>query len=108
MPPALMAATPVGARTTMRLKPSALIWWRKVVFPVPALPVRKMFLFVLRTYWKASSSCGLSMKSILKSHSQVRGQAAASSVLRSHSLAAYLASSESMFAGKSFGKVERT
>src|SRR5215510_6617687 len=62
MPPALMAATPVGAVTTIRLGLSSLIWCRNVVLPVPALPVRKIFLPVLRTYSNARSSWGLETK----------------------------------------------
>src|SRR5438876_1888052 len=62
MPPALMAATPVGAVTTIRLELSTLIWCRNVVLPVPALPVRKIFLLVLRTYSNARSSCWLETK----------------------------------------------
>src|ERR1043166_2546697 len=64
MPPALIAATPVGAVTTIRLGVSSLILWRKVVLPVPAFPVRKTLLLVLRTYSKASSSWGLETKLI--------------------------------------------
>lgn len=40
-PPALMAATPVGATTTVFLAVVRCICLRKVVLPVPALPVRK-------------------------------------------------------------------
>src|SRR5438128_10811040 len=65
MPPALMAATPVGAVTTIRLELSSLIWRRNVVLPVPALPVRKIFLHVWRTYSNASSNWGLETKLIL-------------------------------------------
>ncbi len=62
MPPALMAATPVGAVMTIRLEFSSLIWCRNVVLPVPALPVRKIFLPVLRTYSNARSNWGLETK----------------------------------------------
>ena len=62
MPPALMAATPVGAVTTIRLGFSPLIWCRNEVLPVPALPVRKIFLAVLRTYSNARSSWELETK----------------------------------------------
>jgi len=41
MPPALMAATPVGAATTKFLYVFSQMYFRNVVFPVPALPVRK-------------------------------------------------------------------
>ena len=57
-----MAATPVGATTAIRLRGDALIWCKKVVLPVPALPVRKMFLSVWLTYSNASSSWGLDCK----------------------------------------------
>ena len=45
-PLALIAATPVGATTINLLEHSFLILWRKVVFPVPAFPVRNTFLSV--------------------------------------------------------------
>ena len=45
-PPALMAATPVGAATTMFLDECSTRYFKKVVFPVPALPVRKTLSFV--------------------------------------------------------------
>src|SRR2546423_301259 len=57
-----MAATPVGAVTTIRLGLSSLICCRKVVLPVPALPVRKMIFRVLRTYSNARSSWGFETK----------------------------------------------
>ena len=53
-PPALIAATPVGATTAQRLSQLSTIWRRKVVFPVPALPVRKRLNPVSRTYLSAS------------------------------------------------------
>ena len=40
-PCALSAAIPVGATTTVFLWVALRIWCNKVVFPVPALPVRK-------------------------------------------------------------------
>ena len=40
-PPALIAAIPVGASTIIRFGLSALSFRRKVVLPVPALPVKK-------------------------------------------------------------------
>ena len=45
-PPALSAAIPVGATTTTFLCVVRIISLSKVVFPVPALPVRKIDLFV--------------------------------------------------------------
>ena len=48
-PPALMAATPVGAATTAFLLVLSFMYLRKVVFPVPALPVRKICREVLAT-----------------------------------------------------------
>ena len=45
-PPALMAATPVGASTTIFFLFRSHRWRRKVVFPVPALPVRNIDLLV--------------------------------------------------------------
>lgn len=45
-PPALMAAIPVGARTTIRFGDLRLSSFRKVVFPVPALPVRNKLALV--------------------------------------------------------------
>lgn len=43
-PPALMAAIPVGATMTVRLGDSFFRLRRKVVFPVPAFPVRKRWV----------------------------------------------------------------
>ena len=48
-PPALMAATPVGATTMGRLRERSTTVFRKVVLPVPALPVRKMLRPVFST-----------------------------------------------------------
>ena len=56
-PLALIAATPVGATTTNRFKDSAFIVCKKVVFPVPAFPVKKIDLSVLLTKSQANSSC---------------------------------------------------
>ena len=42
-PPALIAATPVGATTTILLGDCSFRFFRKVVLPVPAFPVRKRF-----------------------------------------------------------------
>ena len=44
-----MAATPVGATTTSRLLLFCLRVRRKVVFPVPAFPVRKILCPVCST-----------------------------------------------------------
>ena len=41
-PPALMAATPVGATTINRFDDFSTTVFRNVVLPVPALPVRNM------------------------------------------------------------------
>ena len=49
MPPALMAATPVGATTILRVQLFSTTVFRKVVFPVPALPVKKMLRPVCST-----------------------------------------------------------
>ena len=54
-PPALMAATPVGATTMERFLLCSTTVFRKVVFPVPALPVRKMLRPVCST--KSHASC---------------------------------------------------
>ena len=56
VPPALIAATPVGARTTKRLSVVPVIYLRKVVLPVPAFPVRKTDLPVSLTYLSAASN----------------------------------------------------
>ena len=56
MPPALMAATPVGATTIIRLAECSLTAFRKVVLPVPALPVRKMLIPVCSTNSHAVAS----------------------------------------------------
>ena len=48
-PPALMAATPVGATITAFLEVCCLIYFKNVVLPVPALPVKKICLDVLLT-----------------------------------------------------------
>ena len=48
-PPALMAAMPVGATTTTLFLDSSTTLLRKVVFPVPALPVRKTLFPVFST-----------------------------------------------------------
>ncbi|MEN9443906.1 MAG: hypothetical protein RIS47_796, partial [Bacteroidota bacterium] len=58
-PAALMAATPVGATTTIRLLHDWRKWYRKVVLPVPALPVRNMFRLVNRAKSSAIESASL-------------------------------------------------
>jgi hypothetical protein len=55
-PSAFKAAMPVGASTTNRL-PSVLVkFFKKVVFPVPALPVRKILRLVFAIYRSANSN----------------------------------------------------
>ena len=54
-PPAFIAATPVGASTTNLFEVSDVMYFRKVVLPVPALPVRKTDRPVPRTYLSAVS-----------------------------------------------------
>ena len=56
MPPALMAATPVGATTMLRLLLRSTTILRNVVFPVPALPVKKILRPVYSTKSHAVSS----------------------------------------------------
>lgn len=51
-----MAATPVGAATTMFLDEWSTKYFKKVVFPVPALPVRKTFSLVSVMKRKARSN----------------------------------------------------
>ncbi len=48
-PLAFMAATPVGATTILDLWITFLSSSKNVVLPVPALPVRKIFLEVFST-----------------------------------------------------------
>ena len=55
-PFALIAATPVGATTTILFNDAAFTLCKKVVFPVPALPVIKRFLSVFSINWRARSS----------------------------------------------------
>ena len=54
MPPALMAATPVGATTINRFDDFSTTVFRNVVLPVPALPVRNMLVPVCSTNSHAS------------------------------------------------------
>ena len=58
LPPAFTAATPVGARTTKFFFTSSWTIFRKVVFPVPARPVRKkeLLVFAIISY---ASFCSL-------------------------------------------------
>src|SRR5665213_1929864 len=58
-PPALIAATPVGAATIIFLEQFSFKYFRKVVFPVPALPVRKIFSLVSVTKRYARSNISL-------------------------------------------------
>ena len=55
-PLALIAATPVGATTTNLFLDSYFTFLRKVVLPVPAFPVRKIFRSVFSTKFHAKSS----------------------------------------------------
>ena len=52
-PPTFTAAMPVGANTTCSLLVLAQIYLRKVLFPVPALPVRNTERRVLRIKFQA-------------------------------------------------------
>src|SRR6186997_1937777 len=63
-PPALIAATPVGATTAICFGQFSLIYFRNVVLPVPALPVRKIFLEL----WFTSSAANRNI-SLLRSYS---------------------------------------
>ena len=54
-PPALIAATPVGAKTTMLFFEVFTKFRKKVVFPVPAFPVIKTERFVRSIRLKANS-----------------------------------------------------
>lgn len=53
IPPALMAAMPVGASTIIRFGDSSFNRLRKVVLPVPAFPVRKRLAFVFSMIFHA-------------------------------------------------------
>ena len=65
-PPALMAAIPVGATTTNFFSQVSCRFLRKVVLPVPALPVRKRDRLVRLIHFNASSYCRLSSMVIYK------------------------------------------
>ncbi len=58
-PPAFMAATPVGATIIMRFGERCFNSRKNVVFPVPALPVKKTLVPVYSKKLKAKSNCGL-------------------------------------------------
>src|SRR2546423_1846001 len=58
-PPALIAATPVGATTTTFFCAAEASRFSNVVLPVPAFPVRKKCLRVCRANCSASSNSGL-------------------------------------------------
>ena len=60
-PSALIAATPVGATTVICLSVSVFRRRKKVVLPVPALPVRKIQRLVCCTYSYASSYAFMSL-----------------------------------------------
>ena len=70
-PSALMAAMPVGATTIIRLDDSVLSRRRKVVLPVPALPVRKRLVLVVSMMFHASCVC--SFVSIVCCFCYIRG-----------------------------------
>ena len=57
-PPALIAAIPVGARTTIRFGLSDFNRRRNVVFPVPALPVKKRCVPVFSINCHANANSG--------------------------------------------------
>src|SRR6187401_3709835 len=65
-PPALIAATPVGATTAICFGQFSLIYFRNVVLPVPALPVRKIFLEL----WFTNSAANRNI-SLFKSYSML-------------------------------------
>ena len=61
-PPAFNAAIPVGATMVSCLCVRAARFFRKVVLPVPAFPVRKIWLAVLLINWIAEVMLSLSGK----------------------------------------------
>ena len=69
-PPTLTAAMPVGASTTCSLLVLAQMYFRNVLFPVPALPVRNTDRRVLRIRFHAFWNSKLS-RSIFVVHSCV-------------------------------------
>jgi hypothetical protein len=54
-PPALIAATPVGATIAVFLRVLAAICFKKVVLPVPALPVTNTLQLEYKTKEEANS-----------------------------------------------------
>ena len=66
-PPALMAAMPVGASTTMRFDDSSRRRRRKVVLPVPALPVRNRCVPVVSIMVRARRNSSLCMANCIGS-----------------------------------------
>ena len=65
IPPALMAATPVGATTIDRFLLCSTTVFKKVVLPVPALPVRKILRPVCSTKSHAMRSSSFVFVSIV-------------------------------------------
>ena len=55
-PPALIAAIPVGATIIAFLYVCLMMYFKKVVFPVPAFPVKKICLLVLFTNFEAKAA----------------------------------------------------
>ena len=66
LPPALMAAMPVGARTMCFFLVLAAMYRRKVDLPVPAFPVRKSERRVNCMIWSAFCNSALSRSIMLK------------------------------------------
>ena len=66
LPPALMAATPVGATTIQRLSLSLKTLFKKVVLPVPASPVKNTLRLVFSTMSKATSAMSNSESNVHK------------------------------------------
>ena len=64
IPPALIAAMPVGAKTIMRLGESSFKRRKKAVFPVPAFPVKKRDMPVSSTICRARCHSELMSKVI--------------------------------------------
>jgi hypothetical protein len=60
-PPALIAATPVGATTIIRFGERSRSLCRNVVLPVPARPVKNRLTAVSPIKRSASSNCGFSI-----------------------------------------------
>ncbi len=67
LPPALMAATPVGAQTAICLNVFCLMYFSRVVLPVPAFPVKNTGWLVWLINSSTFSNCGLiSISAILQ------------------------------------------